>query len=46
LPTLNVQQEASWSYEDLKLTLLGVLTLPNPIFLPTTYSPALICFGR
>ena len=22
------------------------LTLPNPIFLPTAYSPALICFGR
>jgi hypothetical protein len=22
------------------------LTLSNPIFLPTTYSPALICFGR
>jgi hypothetical protein len=23
-----------------------VLTLSNPIFLPTAYSPALICFGR
>ena len=23
----------------------GVLTLSNPIFLPTAYSPALICFG-
>jgi hypothetical protein len=22
------------------------LTLSNPIFLPTAYSPALICFGR
>jgi hypothetical protein len=22
------------------------LTLSNPIFLPTVYSPALICFGR
>jgi hypothetical protein len=22
------------------------LTLCNPIFLPTAYSPALICFGR
>jgi hypothetical protein len=22
------------------------LTLSNPIFLPTTYSPALICFGQ
>jgi hypothetical protein len=22
------------------------LALSNPIFLPTTYSPALICFGR
>jgi hypothetical protein len=25
---------------------MKVLTLSNPIFLPTTYSPALICFGR
>jgi hypothetical protein len=24
----------------------NVLTLSNPIFLPTAYSPALICFGR
>jgi hypothetical protein len=24
----------------------GSLTLFNPIFLPTAYSPALICFGR
>jgi hypothetical protein len=24
----------------------GILTLSNPIFLPTAYSPALICFGR
>jgi hypothetical protein len=23
-----------------------MLTLPNPIFLPTAYSPDLICFGR
>jgi hypothetical protein len=23
-----------------------MLTLSNPIFLPTEYSPALICFGR
>jgi hypothetical protein len=23
-----------------------LLTLSNPIYLPTTYSPALICFGR
>jgi len=23
-----------------------VLTLSKPIFLPTAYSPALICFGR
>jgi hypothetical protein len=23
-----------------------VLTLSNPIFLPTAYSPALICFGQ
>jgi hypothetical protein len=23
-----------------------ILTLSNPIFLPTTYSPALVCFGR
>jgi hypothetical protein len=23
-----------------------ILTLCNPIFLPTAYSPALICFGR
>jgi hypothetical protein len=23
-----------------------LLTLSNPIFLPTAYSPALICFGR
>jgi hypothetical protein len=22
------------------------LTLSNPIFMPTAYSPALICFGR
>jgi hypothetical protein len=30
------------------LTFIGpcILTLSNPIFLPTTYSPALICFGR
>jgi len=26
--------------------LLVLLTLSNPIFLPTAYSPALICFGR
>jgi hypothetical protein len=25
---------------------LELLTLSNPIFLPTAYSPALICFGR
>jgi hypothetical protein len=25
---------------------LTVLTLSNPIFLPTAYSPTLICFGR
>jgi hypothetical protein len=25
---------------------LWLLTLSNPIFLPTAYSPALICFGR
>jgi len=25
---------------------MKVLTLSNPIFLPTAYSPALICFGR
>jgi hypothetical protein len=24
----------------------AVLTLSNPIFLPTAYSPALICLGR
>jgi hypothetical protein len=24
----------------------SVLTLSNPIFLPTAYSPALICLGR
>jgi hypothetical protein len=24
----------------------GTLTLSNPIFLPTAYSPGLICFGR
>jgi hypothetical protein len=24
----------------------GELTLSNPIFLPTAYSPAIICFGR
>jgi hypothetical protein len=24
----------------------GILTLSNPIFLPTAHSPALICFGR
>jgi hypothetical protein len=23
-----------------------MLTLPNPNFLPTAYSPVLICFGR
>jgi hypothetical protein len=27
-------------------TLYQTLTLSNPIFLPTAYSPALICFGR
>jgi hypothetical protein len=26
--------------------MLHALTLSNPIFLPTAYSPALICFGR
>jgi hypothetical protein len=25
---------------------LKYLTLSNPIFLPTAFSPALICFGR
>jgi hypothetical protein len=25
---------------------LDILTLSNPIFLPTAYSPTLICFGR
>jgi len=25
---------------------MSVLTLSNPIFLPTTYSPALVYFGR
>ena len=25
---------------------ITLLTLSNPIFLPTAYSPALICFGR
>jgi hypothetical protein len=25
---------------------ISFLTLSNPIFLPTAYSPALICFGR
>jgi hypothetical protein len=25
---------------------LSLLTLSNPIFLPTAHSPALICFGR
>jgi hypothetical protein len=24
----------------------SLLTLSNPIFLPTAYSPAFICFGR
>jgi hypothetical protein len=28
------------------LSILHLLTLSNPIFLPTAYSPALICFGR
>jgi hypothetical protein len=28
------------------LPILWLLTLPNPIFLPTAYSPALIYFGR
>jgi hypothetical protein len=30
----------------LVLFYVTVLTLSNPIFLPTAYSPALICFGR
>jgi hypothetical protein len=31
----------------IKSTVYGkILTLSNPIFLPTAYSPALICFGR
>jgi hypothetical protein len=30
----------------LKTILKFTLTLSNPIFLPTAYSPALICFGR
>jgi hypothetical protein len=25
---------------------MAYLTLSNPIFLPTPYSPSLICFGR
>jgi hypothetical protein len=25
---------------------MAILTLSNTIFLPTAYSPALICFGR
>jgi hypothetical protein len=28
------------------LSFIFMLTLSNPIFLPTAYSPALICFGR
>jgi len=28
------------------LSILHLLTLSNPVFLPTAYSPALICFGR
>jgi hypothetical protein len=28
------------------LSSVNLLTLSNPIFLPTAYSPALICFGR
>jgi hypothetical protein len=32
---------------DMYSRLLGLqLTLSNPILLPTTYSPAVICFGR
>jgi hypothetical protein len=30
----------------LKLALKFTLALSNPIFLPTAYSPALICSGR
>jgi hypothetical protein len=30
----------------LQLPDFNTLTLSNPIFLPTAYSPALICFGR
>jgi hypothetical protein len=30
----------------IRLTCVALLTLSNPIFLPTAYSPALICFGR
>jgi hypothetical protein len=29
-----------------RVMLLSALTLSNPIFLPPTYSPALIYFGR
>jgi hypothetical protein len=28
------------------MSVIHHLTLSNPIFLPTAYSPALICFGR
>jgi len=28
------------------MTIIGLLTLSNPIFLPTAYSPALIYFGQ
>jgi hypothetical protein len=31
---------------DGKILMKWILTLSNPIFLPTAYSPAFICFGR
>jgi hypothetical protein len=37
----------SYSHKHMQVRLLDrFLTLSNPIFLPTAYSPALICFGR
>jgi len=35
-----------YNYHETEDPLVNILTLSNPIFLPTAYSPALICFGR
>jgi hypothetical protein len=42
--TLSSRGQYHWSFSWVRYT--TTLILSNPIFLPTAYSPALICFGR